>query len=40
MDLYPEGEKFTHQVNIIKKLNNIIGIDFMHKHKLPYDVQN
>jgi hypothetical protein len=29
-----------HQINVIDQLtNNIIGIDFMHCHKLHYDVQ-
>jgi len=40
IDLQIKGKKFTHQINVINKLtDNIIGIDFMHKHKLHYDVQ-
>jgi hypothetical protein len=31
--------RFTHQVNVIQELNeNIIGIDFIHAHKLTYEV--
>jgi hypothetical protein len=38
VDLYIKGQKFTHPVNVINKLNdNIIGIDFMHRNKLIYD---
>jgi len=38
IDLQIKGKKFTHQSNVIDKLtDNIIGIDFMHKHKLHYD---
>jgi hypothetical protein len=34
-----KGWKFTNPVNVITKLNdNIIGIDFMHRNKLIYDV--
>jgi uncharacterized protein (DUF1919 family) len=40
IDLQMKGKTFTHQINVIGQLNdNIIGIDFMHKHKLHYDVQ-
>jgi hypothetical protein len=40
IDLQIKGKKFTDQINIIDKLtDNIIGIDFMHKHKLHYDMQ-
>jgi hypothetical protein len=40
IDLQIKGKKFTHQSNVIDKLtDNIIGIDFMHKHKLHYYVQ-
>jgi hypothetical protein len=35
IDLYIKGQKFTHPVNVINKLNdNIISIDFMHQNKL------
>jgi Retroviral aspartyl protease len=40
IDLFFKGKKFTHIINIMDTLtNNIIGIDFMHKNKLHYDVQ-
>jgi len=39
IDLYIKGQKFYHPVNVINELkNNIIGIDFMHRNKLIYDV--
>ncbi len=39
IDLYIKGQKFTHPVNVINELNdNIIGINFMHRSKLIYDV--
>jgi hypothetical protein len=39
VDLFIKGKKFTHPVNVIEELNeNIIGIDFIHTHKLTYDV--
>jgi hypothetical protein len=39
MDLWIKGWKFTYPVKIINKLNNnIIGIDFMHRNKLVYNV--
>jgi hypothetical protein len=39
IDLYIKGQKFTHPVNVINELNdNIIGINFMHRNKLIYDV--
>ena len=39
VDRYIKGQKFTHPVNVINELNdNIIGIDFMHRNKLVYDV--
>ncbi len=39
VDLFIKGKKFTHPVNVIQELNkNIIGIDFIHAHKLTYDV--
>jgi hypothetical protein len=32
------GRKFTHHVTVVEDLNdNILGIDFMHQHKLNYD---
>jgi hypothetical protein len=37
--LFKKGKKFTHPVNLIQELNeNIIDIDFIHAHKLTYDV--
>ncbi len=40
IDLQIKGKTFTHHINVIDQLtDNIIGIDFMHKHKLHYDVQ-
>jgi len=40
IDLQIKGKTFTHQINIIDQLtDNIIGIDFMSKHKLHYDMQ-
>jgi hypothetical protein len=40
VDLFIKGKKFTHPVNVIKELNeNIIGIDFIHAHKLTYDMK-
>jgi hypothetical protein len=39
VDLWIKGRKFTHPVNVINELNNnIIGVDFMHRNKLIYDV--
>ncbi len=36
-----KSKKYQHQINVIDQLtDNIIGIDFMHQHKLHYDVQN
>ena len=41
IDLQIKGKNFTHIVNVINQLtDNISGIDFMHKHKLHYDVQS
>jgi len=41
VDSRVKGKKFSHPVNVIKELNdNIISIDFIHKHKLIYDVIN
>ncbi len=40
IDRQIKGKTFTHHINIINQLtDNIIGIDFMHRHKLHYDVQ-
>ncbi len=39
VDLWIKGRKFTHPVNIITELNdNIIGINFIHRNKLIYNV--
>jgi hypothetical protein len=39
VDLFIKGKKFTDPVNVIQELNeNIIGIDFIHTHKLTYDI--
>jgi hypothetical protein len=36
-----KGRKFTYPVNNINKLNdNIIDIDFIHAHKLTYDIHS
>ena len=35
------GRKFLHPVTIVEDLNdNILGIDFMHQHKLNYDAHS
>jgi hypothetical protein len=40
IDLFIKGKKFTHPINIMDTLtDNIIGIDFMRKNKLHYDMQ-
>jgi hypothetical protein len=40
IDLEIKDKKYRHQINVIDQLtDNIIGIDFMHHHKLHYDVQ-
>jgi hypothetical protein len=40
IDLFIKGKKFTHPINVMDTLTEtIIGIDFMHKNKLHYDVQ-
>jgi hypothetical protein len=40
IDLQIKGKTLKHHINIIVQLtDNIIGINFMHKHKLHYDVQ-
>jgi len=40
IDLQIKGKTFKHSINVIDQLtDNIIGIDFMHRHKLHYDVQ-
>ncbi len=39
VDLFIKGKKFTQPVNVIQELNkNIISIDFIHTHKLTYDI--
>ncbi len=39
VDLWIKGQKFTHPVNVINELSdNIIGINFMHRNKLIYDM--
>jgi predicted aspartyl protease len=39
VDVFIKGKKITHPVNVIQQLNeNIIGIDFIHAHKLRYEV--
>jgi hypothetical protein len=39
VDLFIKGKRFTNPVNVIQELNeNIIGINFIHAHKLTYDV--
>jgi hypothetical protein len=39
VDLWMKGRKFMHPIRVITELNdNNIAIDFMHKHKLIYDV--
>jgi hypothetical protein len=39
VDLFIKGKKFIHPVNVIQELNeNIIGIDFIHAHKLTNEV--
>jgi len=40
IDLEIKGKKYRHHINVIDQLtDNIIGIDFMHHHKMHYDVQ-
>ncbi len=40
IDVFIKGKKFTHPINVMDTLtDNIIGIDFMHKNKVHYDVQ-
>jgi len=40
IELQIKGKTFKHNINVIDQLtDNIIGINFMHKHKLHYDVQ-
>ncbi len=40
IDLQINLKTFTHHINVINQLkDNFIGIDFMHQHKLHYDVQ-
>jgi len=39
VDLWIKGRKFTHSVNVITELNdNIIGIDYMHRNNLIFDI--
>jgi len=39
VDLFIKGKKLTNPVDVIQELNeNIIGIDFIHAHKLTYNV--
>jgi hypothetical protein len=41
IDLHITGEKFKHHINVIDQLNdNIIDINFMHRHRLHYDIQS
>ncbi len=41
IDLIIKGKKFTHPINVMDTLtDNIIGIDFMLKNKLHYNVQS
>jgi len=40
IDLQIKGKLFKHNINVINQLtDNIIGIDFMHRHKLHYNLQ-
>ncbi len=40
IDLQIKGKTFKHNINVIDQLtDNIIGIDFIHRHKLHYNVQ-
>ncbi len=40
IDLQIKDKTFKYNINVINQLtDNIIGIDFMHKHKLHYDIQ-
>jgi hypothetical protein len=39
VDLWIKGKKFTHPVNVIQELKeNISGIEFIHSHRLTYDI--
>jgi hypothetical protein len=39
VDFWIKGRKFTHPINVINELNdNIIGLAFMNRNKLVYDV--
>jgi hypothetical protein len=39
VDLWIKGRKSTHPANVIQELNkNIIGVYFIHAHRLTYDV--
>ncbi len=38
IEMTMRGRKFTHPVTVVEDINdNILGIDFMHTHKLNYD---
>ncbi len=40
IDLQIKSKTFKHYINVIDQLtDNIIGIDFMHTHKMHYDLQ-
>ncbi len=40
IDLQIKGKSFKHHIKVIDQLtDNIIGIDFMHRHKLHYIIQ-
>jgi hypothetical protein len=40
IELQIKGKMCTHHINVFDQLtDNIIGIDFMHQHKLHYDMQ-
>ncbi len=40
MDIWIKGKKCTHLVNVVEELSdNIISIDFIHKHHLNYNAQ-
>ena len=40
IELEIKSKKYRHHINVIDQLtDNIIGIDFMHQHKMHYNVQ-